>query len=125
MPLDDNELEKYLREFQPRAVRPLESLRQTAIPWRGRLAAAAVVLFSVSGGLWYAIHKSNMPRAEVKLETSRGEALVQERRVNSILLTKLALEDPKRFEEQLEVESRQVLPDLQGQQSTLRALTKE
>jgi hypothetical protein len=40
-------------------------------------------------------------------------------------LTKLALEDPKRFEEQLEVESRQVLPDLQGQQSTLRALTKE
>jgi hypothetical protein len=66
-----------------------------------------------------------MPRAEVKLETSRGEALVQERRVNSIFLTKLALEDPKRFEEQLEVESRQVLPDLQGQQSTLRALTKE
>src|SRR5271166_5945252 len=116
MPLDDNDLEKYLREFQPLAVRPLESSRQTANPWRGRLAAAAVVLLSVSGGLWYARHKSDMRRAEVKLQSSGGDAGVEERRGNAILLTKLALEDPKRFEEQIEDESQHVLPDFQGEQ---------
>jgi hypothetical protein len=122
---DDTELEKYLGEFQPRAVRPLETSWRTAAPWKGRLAAAALVLLSVSGGLWYARHDRNKPRAAVKLATVRGEARVEERRANSILLTKLALEDPKRFEEQLEAESRDVLPDLRGQQSTLRVLAKE
>jgi hypothetical protein len=66
-----------------------------------------------------------MPRAGVKLETFRGEVPVEERRPNAILLTKLALEDPKRFEEQLEAESQHILPDFGGQQSTLRILTKE
>ncbi len=125
MPKDDSELEKYLGEFRPRAVRPLEASRPMPIPWMGRLAAAALVLLSASGGLWYARHERNRPRAEVKLATVRVEARVEERRINPILLTKLALEDPKRFEEQLAAESRDVLPDLQKQQSTLRVLAKE
>jgi|SRR5208283_2581603 len=125
MPIDDNDLEKYLGEFQPRAVRPLETSRPAAMAWMGRLAAAALLLLSVGGGLWYARHKRNTPREEAKLATVRVEARVEERRINPILLTKLALEDPKRFEEQLEAESRLVLPNLQGQQSTLRVLAKE
>ncbi len=125
MPKDDHELEKYLGEFQPRAVRPLKTSRPTPMVWMGRMAAAALVLLSVGGGLWYAQHKRNTPRAEVKSATVGVEARVEERRINPILLAKLALEDPNRFEEQLEAESRLVLPDLQGQQSTLRVLAKE
>lgn len=123
--MDDNDLEKYLGEFQPRTVRPLETSWRTAALWKGRLAAAALVLLSVSGGLWYTRHERNKPRVAVKLATVRVEARGEERRINPILLTKLALEDPGRFEEQLEAESRDVLPDLRGQQSTLRALAKE
>ncbi len=125
MPTVDHDLEKYLGEFQPRAVRPLETSRPTAMFWLGRLAAAALVLLSVGGGLWYVQHESKMPRVGLKLATPRIEARVKETRFNPVLLTKLALDDPKRFEEQLEVESRHVLPDLQGQQSTLRVLAKE
>ena len=125
MPTDDNDLEKYLGEFQPRAVRPLETSWPTRMAWMRRLAAAALLLLSVGGGLWYARHERNVPRAEVKLATVGIEVHVEERRINPILLTKLALDDPKRFDEQLEAESRHVLPDLQGQQSTLRVLAKE
>jgi hypothetical protein len=122
MPIDDNEMEKYLGKFRPRAVRPLETSRPMAMAWMGRLAAAALLLFSVGAGLCYARHERNTPRAEAKLATVRVEARVDEKRANPILLTELVLQDPKRFEEQLEAESQRVLPDLQGQQSTLRVL---
>ncbi len=125
MPLDDNDLEKYLREFRPRAMRPLETARSVSIPWKGWLAAAALVLFSATGGLWYGRHNSSVPGAGVKPETFKAEARVEQRKTNTILLTKLALEDPKRFEEELEADSRRELPDLQGARSTLRVLTKE
>jgi len=125
MPVDDNDLEKYLREFQPRAVRPLETSRPVRIPWKGWLAAAALVLLSLSGGVWFGRHKRSLPPGGVKPKTFKVEAIVEQRKTNTILLTKLALEDPIRFEEELEADSRRVLPDLQGAQSTLRVLTKE
>jgi len=124
MPKDDNELEKYLAGFQPRAVRPLQSSRPMATVWWVRLAAA-LLLFSVCGGLWYARHKRNLQHVEVTTATARVEGRVEEPSVNPILLTRLALQNPKRFEEQLAAESRRVLPDLRGQQSTLRVLAKE
>ena len=124
MAKDDNELEKYLAGFQPRAVRPLQSSRPMATVWLRRLAAA-LLLFSVCGGLWYARHKRNLQRIEVTTATVRVEGRVEERSANPILLTRLALQDSQCFEEQLAAESRRVLPDLQGQQSTLRVLAKE
>jgi len=37
----------------------------------------------------------------------------------------MALKDPLRFEAELTVESRRVLPDFRGKDSTLRVLAKE
>jgi hypothetical protein len=125
MEKDDKGFEKYLGEFQARGVRPLELPRPAANAWLRRLAAAALVLFSVGGGLWYAGHERKRTGDEVKAHRVRMESYVAESEPNSISWTKLALEDPRQFEEQLDEESRRVLPDLQGQQSTLRVLAKE
>lgn len=122
---NDDELEKYLSEFQPREVRPLEVSRPVTRVWLGRLAAAALVLVSAGGGVWYARYEREMARAESKTARVQIEFRFSDERPNSIALTKLALENPEAFGEQLEAESRQVLPDLQGQQSTLRVLAKE
>jgi hypothetical protein len=121
----DEKMEKYLNEFRPRAVRPLGGLRLAKKVWMGRLAAAALVLLSAGGALWYSRHAVKMSTPLVNAQRVRIDFRFEEGRPNAMLLTKMALEDPKGFEQQLEAESRNVLPDLQGQQSTLRVLAKE
>lgn len=134
MQKDDQELEKYLSEFRPRGLRPLEIPRPATNAWIGRLAAAALLLFSVGGGLWYSFHdtknralvdeqKENRPG--VNERTVRLDARLGTLSPNSILLTKLALENDSQFNAELEAQSRRVLPDFRGEQSTLRAFAKE
>ena len=125
MKRNDEQLEKYLSEFQPRSVRPLGAAQGATGKWTGWLAAAALVLVSVGGGLWYARTEKKIVRTEISAPRVRVEFRTVDGPPSSTTLTKLALEDPKRFEEQLDAESRQVLPDLQGQQSTLRVFAKE
>jgi hypothetical protein len=122
---NDNELEKYLSEFQPRGVRPLDVRQAARNSWLGWLAAAALALISVGAGLWYVAHGKKMERDIVKVDTARMATGVEEWKPNTILLTKMALEDPRRFEEQIDQASRRVLPDLRGQQSTLGVFAKE
>lgn len=125
MQRDDKELEKYLSEFRPRPVRPLNVSRSATAGWIGRLAAAALVLLSVGGGLWHSRHTARAPRAPVEAQRVRIDIRLEERRPNTIALTKLALENENQFEAQLDAESRTVLPDFQGQQGTLRVFAKE
>jgi hypothetical protein len=122
---DDRELEKYLSDFQPRNVRPLEVGRTKRSIWTGRLAAAAALTVSVGAGWWYAEHWNSIPHEQAKVKMWRLEVRVQQQESNTILLTKLALDDPKGFEEQMEDESQRVLPGLRGQESTLKVLAKE
>jgi hypothetical protein len=124
MPNDESELEKYLSEFRPRQVRPLEMSKPVTSQWSGRLAAAAVVLLSVTAGLWYARHPWKTPLGAHQ-PVSRLDSRVEGARPNTIALTRLALENENEFEVELAAESRTVLPDFQGQQSTLRVLAKE
>jgi hypothetical protein len=56
---------------------------------------------------------------------AQASAPFTERRMNSFLLTKLALEDNQTFDAVLTEESRKVLPNLQGQGSMLRVLAAE
>jgi hypothetical protein len=125
MQRNEDELEKYLSEFQPRGVRPLRAAQGTTRTWMGRLAAAALVLVSGGGGLWYTQYEKKIARAEVEAGRVQIDFRLPDTQPNSIALTKLALENPKQFEERLEAESRQVLPDLQGQQSTLQVFVKK
>jgi hypothetical protein len=115
MPEDDRELEKYLSNFRPRDVRPLDLTLVTRTVWLKRLAAAAVVLLAVGAWLWY----GGQEQERTKIMEPQKEAPAVVWKANTIVLTKLALEDPNRFEERLDEESRRVLPDLRGQQSTL------
>jgi hypothetical protein len=118
MPNGENDLEKYLSEFRPRQVRTLPVVPSHARHWIGRLGAAALVVLSVGGGLWYARHTRKTPIAN-------GPELGQDMRPNAIALTRLALENDKQFQEELAVECRTILPDFRGQRSTLSVLAKE
>jgi hypothetical protein len=121
----DSELERYLSEFQPRALRPLEPARIKRGVWMARLAAAAVVVASLGLGLWYGGHKREMARVAGKRTVVRIEFHTTESAVNAISLTKMALDDPKEFELEMNEKSRRVLPGLRGPQSTLSVLAKE
>jgi hypothetical protein len=121
----DDELERYLNEFRPRALRPLEILQPVARAWIWPLAFAAVMLVCTGAGLWYVRNSRPTPSVAVKSATDVIETPAAIVRTNPFSLTKLALEDEQRFEAQLDAESRQVLPSFQGNQSTLRSLAKE
>jgi hypothetical protein len=128
----EQDMEKYLREFQPRAVRALETERTTEhrvahevarFDWR-RLAAAAVMLFALGTSVWFAHRKS----AEVQ-EAARPQGAVgnqiRRQELNNWQLTRLALSDKEKFDEVLTEQSRESLPNLRGEKSTLRVLAQE
>jgi hypothetical protein len=115
---NDRELERYLREFRPCGVRPLEQRQVARVVWPRRLVAAAAVLLAVGTWLWYPDHGRKLEQKSAKISTQR-ESKTVDWKANTIVLTKMALEDPRQFEEQLDEESRRVLPDLREQQSTL------
>ena len=120
----DQEMEQYLRSFQPRAVHPLKMDRPAEEnQWR-RLAAAAVMLLAVGTSVWYA--QVNWPKVR---ENTRPQAVqsnrVQQRKLNSLQLTRLALTDQEKFNELLAEQSRMVLPNLKSEQSMLRVLAQE
>jgi hypothetical protein len=121
----DRELEKYLSNFRPRDVRPLDLTLVTRTVWLKRLAAAAMLLLAVGTWLWYAGHGNKLDQETTKIMARQKEAPAVAWKGNTIVLTKMALEDPTRFEEQLDEESRRVLPDLRGQQSTLRVFAND
>jgi hypothetical protein len=120
---DDRELEKYLNDFQPRAVQPLP--QRVVHPRLVRLPAAAALLVMIGGGFWYAERDRHSPSSRPQVQAIQIEFHLGDRTMNTIDLTKLALEDKKQFEIQLEAQSRQILPDFRAQQSTLQSLAKE
>ncbi len=123
---DDNEVERYLNQFTPRAVRPLKTGQAARSVWVGRLAAAAMVLLSMAAGLWYfGSPVKKIEPNEVNVIAPPVEAGARDGNLNTIVLTKLALEDPNRFEQQMDEASRRVLPDLRGQHSMLGVFAKQ
>ena len=123
----DDEMERYLRQFQPRPVRALKVVPHAGLFLRWRLAAAAaagVALFA--GSFLWVTHRDAQrlpPTLNVRANKANGAG---ERQLESPLaLTRLALSDNDKLESLLAEESRAELPPLQGEQSTLRVLGKE
>ena len=121
---DDDQLERYLSEFQPCAVRPLEVARPAAQPRLKWLAIAAMALVCAGGGFWYWRHARTV-ETTLGERPVRNDVRVATGRLSTFSLTKLGLENKSEFEAQLDAESRQVLPSFQGEQSTLHTLAKE
>ena len=122
----DDEMERYLRQFQPRAVRALELAPKVGLTLRWRLVAAAAGLALFAGSFLWVTHRDAQrlpPTLNVRANKANGAG---ERQLESPLaLTRLALSDNDKLESLLAEESRAELPSLQGEQSMLRALAKE
>lgn len=121
----DEEMEQYLRNFQPLAVRPLEILQRSGNMWSRRLAAAAVLVLASGLSLWYAHHQTPGSRETASVLEVRNTPSGPQRTPSTLFLTKLAMEDSQAFDAMMTKESRMELPDMQGEQSTLRVLAKE
>jgi hypothetical protein len=127
MPNDENDVEKYLKEFRARAVRPLEIIRPKTSAWTRRLAAAAILAVLAGGGTWIVVHSHKVqsvanPTVEHKTENNVGAA---GKKLPMLQMTKLAVEDPEKLEALLGKAPRKDLSVLDGTKSMLGTLAKE
>lgn len=118
------EIERYLKRFRPRAVRPLRMPPQTGSVWFLRLAVAAGVILVGGLVLWYAPRQTAQPSQARAVHDVRSEARSNPR-LSTLALTKLALDDSKAFDSVLTDRSRTMFPSMQGTGSALRVLAKE
>ena len=121
----DEETERYLREFRPRATRPLEVAPKprNILPWR--LATAAALVLLAGGSLWLAHRERARPKEAADLQPSKVNVRGKQEYESTLALTRLALTDNEKLESLLAEESRKVLPAFQGEQSMLKVLAKE
>jgi hypothetical protein len=120
-----DEMESYLKEFQPKAIRKLEVATQRQnIFWR-RLAAVAVVALCVGGGFWFARRGSTRSKEDANVQALKVGVTSERPYPTAFALTRLALADSDKFESLLAEESRKSLPGFQGEQSTLKVLAKD
>jgi hypothetical protein len=131
---ENDDLERYLKGFQPRSVRPLAESGEASLPseatattlsqaamssrsraedsWLRALTMAAMVVLAGSFALWYGARQT----------AERPESAAT--RVSTVALTRLALDDSPAFDALLARESQSMFPVMQGNQSALRVLAK-
>jgi len=124
---NDQQFERFLREFQPPHRLPL--LASPPIPKNTsrRFAAAAIVLLAGTLSLWWSTRPSNelsgLPVA------TRADSLKarsgKKKRMSTMHLIRVYWSDPELFEDELDAEARLSLPSVRGAQSTLAVLAKE
>jgi|tagenome__1003787_1003787.scaffolds.fasta_scaffold20988746_5 hypothetical protein len=124
--IDNNQqFEKFLREFQPRhpGALPQVSHRHSS----RRLAASAAIAFSLAASVWFTMnHPANQPgqiSSDVPLSSVINRKYLPPQNITS--LTQLSIDDPPRFDAALNEASRHQLPDFKNRDSTLRVLAKQ
>jgi hypothetical protein len=122
--MHDEEVERYLAEFEPRPVRALGVPRSKRV-WPLRLVAAAAVVLVCGVSLWYLRQETKGVKDALSRRHVLPTTAVRTANLNAIALTKLALENSEHFEALLTDRSQSVLPSFQGENSTLRVLAKE
>ena len=125
MALYDEDIERYLNEFRPQAIRELAvAPRHRKVSWRQLTAAAAVAV--CAGGIFYAALRELKHSNEVaNVQTPKVSITSQRQYPTTVALTKLALSDREGFETLLAEESRKSLPNFQEEQSALKVLAKD
>lgn len=120
----DVEFEQYLSEFRPRGMARLKG-RSIRRPMRWLRLAAALLLIGIGTvGFYMWRHEKNASVKEnVLIQQSKPSGKVASQ--TAAELTRLALDDDARFERVLAEQSRSSLPNLRGDQSTLRILANE
>ena len=122
--MHDEEVERYLAEFNPRPVRALGVPGNKRV-WPLRLVAAAVIVLIGGVSLWYLRQETKGVKDVLSSQHVLPTTAVRVSNLNAIALTRLALEDNEHFEALLADRSQTALPSFQGENSTLRVLAKE
>jgi hypothetical protein len=121
----DEETERYLKEFQPQAIRELRVAPQVrTLLWR-RLAAAAAVAACAGGLLWFSLRESTRRKEGAITQAHMTLVVGQQQHLSTLALTSLALQDDKKFDAILDEESRKSLPSFQRERSALKVLAKD
>ena len=121
----DEETERYLKEFQPQAIRGLQfTPKVSVLLWR-RLAAVAAVAACAGGLFWFSLRESTRRKEGAITQAHKLVVVSQQQPPSTLALTSLALEDDKKFEALLDEESRKSLPRFQEEHSALKVLARE
>jgi hypothetical protein len=119
---NDRQLEDFLREFKPRRPRALPDDRAIGLLPR-RLAAAALLVVSLGGMFWFAFNNKRPTSPQLspdQLAHRQGDSP----KLTLIQWTRLAEQDPKALEANLNAASRKSLPGFNDPNSSLRVLAK-
>jgi ribosomal protein L20 len=130
----DEQFEDFLREFTPAQPEALPAqpqafpdrrstpreIRRPELVWQRRLAAAAGIAIAIVGSAWFASHKPEPP--QTKLAPPQSPEITN---FASLMLTKLAVENPAQFEAVLAAASQINLPRFDAPRSSLRVLAKD
>ena len=121
----EEQTERYLKEFRPRAIRGLAVPPQpNLISWQ-RWAAAAVLVACVAGIFWLSLRGSTRRKERTIIYVNKGVVAAPSQHLNTFAMTALALEDQKKFDTLLDEESRKSLPRFQGEHSALKILAQD
>ena len=121
----DEEMERYLNEFRPRAIRPLEIEAPSPRYWLRPLAGAAAIVLIAGLSIRLSRRETVIVPKAAREQQTQVRTRFGEKRMNPFLMTRLALEDHQAFDAILTEDSRRVLPGLQGQESMLRVLASD
>ena len=122
--MHDEEVERYLAEFEPRPVSALAVPGNKRV-WPLRSVAAAVFFLVGDVSLWYLRQETKGVKEALSGRHVLPTTAVRTTNLNAIALTRLALENNEHFEALLADRSQTALPSFQGENSTLRVLAKE
>jgi len=125
MSLDDEEMERYLAEFRPSAIRPLVIEATASSVWPLRVAAVVAMVVLAAGLLWFGHRKAQHLREATFTPANKADVASVGRAETTLTLTKLALTDSENLDLVLAEESRKELPLCKGAQSTLKVLARD
>ncbi|MGA7969290.1 MAG: hypothetical protein WCC32_12520 [Terriglobales bacterium] len=137
-----DDLEQYLKGFQPRTIRalampgegpmPSEGVMASRVttpgqaedPWLRALTMAATVVLAGGFALWYGARQTDKSPESAAIRDTRSSEIRPAARISTVALTKLALDNSQAFDALLSRESQTMFPGMQGNQSALRVLAK-
>jgi hypothetical protein len=119
----DTGFEEFLNEFELRRPNAFPKFATRAALMR-RVASAAGILVGCGISMWV-LSRTPFESRKSATPTIVADDIGNSRRASTVVLTRLAFEDPETFEAELCAASRNSLPNFQRKDSALQALAKE